>query len=352
MSPAGLVAVDAGSGAAVDPPLPEARGPLTAHLIDALRRPPHGLLRPPDVSPEQDFDDEDLQLALYICFELHYRSFAGVDDGWEWEPSLLGWRRQLEAGFEVGLHSLVAPPPPPPPEGVEQALHDLLGAAAGPSLSGYMEAHGSLDQMRELAVHRSAYQLKEADPHTWAIPRLCGDPKAALVHIQSDEYGNGLEPAMHSSLFAATMRALDLDDRYGAYLDRLPARTLATVNLVTHFGLHRRWRGALVGHLAAFEMTSIVPMGRYSRALARMGIASPARRFYDAHVEADAEHEIVAARRLAGGLARDRPELSADILFGAAALLAVEARFARAVLAAWDAGASSLLRPLAVAVGS
>ena len=27
---------------------------------------------------------------------------------------------------------------------------------------------------REIAVHRSGYQLKEADPHTWAIPRLNG----------------------------------------------------------------------------------------------------------------------------------------------------------------------------------
>jgi len=35
------------------------------------------------------------------------------------------------------------------------------------------------------------------------------------------------------------------------------------------FGLHRRFRGALVGHLAIFEMTSIGPMGRYATGLRR-----------------------------------------------------------------------------------
>ena len=57
------------------------------------------------------------------------------------------------------------------------------------------------------------------------------------------------------------MRALGLDPTYGAYLDALPGTTLATVNLITLFGLHRRWRGALVGNLAVYEMTSVVPMG-------------------------------------------------------------------------------------------
>jgi hypothetical protein len=102
---------------------------------------------------------------------------------------------------------------------------------------------------------------------------------------------------MHSTLFAATMAALGLDPTYGAYLDRLPGATLATVNLVSMFGLHRRWRAALVGHLAVFEMTSVEPMERYSRALARMGIGPEGRRFYDVHVAADARHGVIALER-------------------------------------------------------
>ena len=58
-----------------------------------------------------------------------------------------------------------------------EALHSLA-RSNGPSLSGYLERRGSLDELREFAVHRSAYQLKEADPHTWAIPRFTGASKS------------------------------------------------------------------------------------------------------------------------------------------------------------------------------
>jgi hypothetical protein len=45
------------------------------------------------------------------------------------------------------------------------------------------------------------------------------------------------------------MRALGLDPEYGAYLEHLPAPALATVNLMSLCGLHRRLRGAIVGTL-------------------------------------------------------------------------------------------------------
>ena len=70
---------------------------------------------------------------------------------------------------------------------------------------------------------------------------------------------------MHAALFAARWTRSGLDSRYGAYVDHLPAVTLATVNLMSLFGLHRRLRGAIVGHLALFEMTSSIPNRRYAQ---------------------------------------------------------------------------------------
>jgi len=195
-------------------------------------------------------------------------------------------------------------------------------------------------------VHRSAYQLKEADPHSWAIPRLTGRAKAALVEIQADEYGGGRAERMHSALFAKTMRALDLDDRENAYLGHVPGSTLATVNLMSALGLRRARRGAIVGHLAMFEMTSAAPNRRYGNALRRLGFGPEATDFFDEHVEADAVHENIAAYDLAGGLSRAEPEIAADIVFGARALLHLEDRFARGALAAWEEGGSSLREPL------
>jgi hypothetical protein len=168
----------------------------------------------------------------------------------------------------------------------------LLASDDGPSISRHMERVGTLDQMRQFVIHRSAYQLEEGDHHTFAIPRLRGPGKRSLAMIQAGEYGaDGDDREMHATLFARTMRALGLDDRRHAYLDELPATALAVSNLISLFGLNRRWRGALVGHLAAFELTSVEPMGRYSRALERLGASGDARRFYDVHVLADAEHE-------------------------------------------------------------
>ena len=173
-------------------------------------------------------------------------------------------------------------------------------------------------------VHRSGYQLKEADPHTWAIPRLNGRAKAAIVTIQSDEYGGGTAASMHSSLFADAMTSLGLDATYGAYLDRLPAVTLATTNLISMFGLHRRLRGALVGHLASFEMNSVGPMARYSAWLESLGVPESGRRFYDVHVEADEDHQYIAVNDLVGGLLEAEPDQAGAVLFGARAVELVE----------------------------
>jgi len=297
--------------------------------------------------PEDPLADEDLQLALYLCYELHYRGLPGVSELWEWEPSLLAARRELEQPFEMALLEVLgAPGDGPSAEGMDLALRAVADADGSPSLSRHLERHGTLAQMLEFIVHRSAYQLKEADPHSWAIPRLTGAPKAALVEIQADEYGGGDPERIHARLYATTMAGLGLDSAYGAYLERIPGFTLAAVNLMSMLGLHRRWRGAIVGHLALFEMSSAVPSRRYGNALRRLGFGPEVTDFFDEHVAADAVHESIAAVDLAGGLARQDPRLAADVLWGARALTEVDGRAAAQVLGAWEQGESSLLSPL------
>ena len=68
-----------------------------------------------------------------------------------------------------------------------------------------------------------------------------------MVEIQADEYGGGTAERMHSELFAGLMRDLDLDAAYGALWDEAPAAAFASVNTMSLFGLHRRWRGAALG---------------------------------------------------------------------------------------------------------
>ena len=329
--------------------LPPPRGPLSERLVEALAGAPGEELEAPGaLGPADPITDEDLQLALYVAYELHYSGVRGVDECWEWEPSLLRFRAELERPFEAAVAELVEPASEAELVSVGAALQEVVAEDPGPLLSRYMETQGTREQMLEHVIHRSAYQLKEADPHSWAIPRLSPGPKAALLEVQADEYGGGSAERMHSVLFANTMAELGLDPTYGAYLERLPGVTLATVNLISLFGLHRRRRGALVGHLAGFEMTSSIPNRRYGNALRRLGFGREATHFYDEHVEADAVHENIAAWDLAGGLAADEPEVAADILFGARALLQVEARWATHLMDSWERGESSLREPAAV----
>jgi hypothetical protein len=344
--------------------LPVPRGPLSASLIGALSREPYDLdldpvhLLGPHVEPADALTDEDLQLSLFVCYELHYRGWDGVHEDWEWNPGLLRIRAVAEQRFEDALRALVAPagdPTDPEPGDATAMAHALVALTAdtgGPSLSGYLRGRATREQFREFATHRSIYHLKEADPHTFAIPRLGGKAKAALVEIQMDEYGGGRAARMHQELFRSTMTGLDLDTTYGAYVDVVPALTLATNNLMSLFGLHRRLRGALLGHLAAYEMTSTLPNRAYGNGLRRLGGDARATHFYDEHVEADAVHEQIAAYDMCGSFSEAEPERAADVLFGARCALALDALWADHVLRSWQDGGSSLRLPVqAAAVG-
>ena len=332
--------------------LPEPRGAISELVLEALRRPPGMRRGAVTLSiPSTPLCDEDLQLALYCCYELHYGGLPGVEDRWEWDPWLLGLRADLEDAFERSLLETVGEPrETAAPHEMDLALRAIADADDAPSLSKYVERRADLDQVVEFVIHRSAYQLKEADPHSWALPRLSGPPKAAIVEIQADEYGGGRPDRIHATMFARTMEALGLDSAPGAYLDVIPGVTLATVNLMSFLGLHRRWRGAIVGHLALFEMTSSIPNRRYAEGLRRLGQPHQATAFFDEHVEADAVHENIAAVDLAGGLVAQDPRLGPDVLWGARALSQLDGEWSRSVLAAWESGRGSLRAPLALPV--
>lgn len=339
---------------------PTGRGPVSASLLEILSGPSvraseelHTLAASAKDAAASTADvliDDDLQMALFCLYELHYSGLAGADERWEWSPELLAVRQDIEKVFEDALRGLVQIPhlDAKTSDDVAAVLFGLTAADSGPSMSRYVAKEASLEQLREFLIHKSIYQLKEADPHTWAIPRLNGRPKAAMVEIQADEYGGGRPQRMHSALFARTMRGLGLNDAYGHYADAVPALTLAATNMMSMFGLNRRLRGAIVGHLAAYEMTSSQPNRLYGNGFRRHGFPEDVTWYFDEHVEADAVHEQIAGRDLAGGLFEAEPDLLEDVYFGAAAVLAVDAISTARTMAAWAAGESSLRVPLPV----
>lgn len=354
----GRVTIEAAGGLRYQAPPFSGRGPLSRRLLAVLS---HGIrdsdsgveaiegeTRAAIASSADVVGDDDLQLSLLVLHCLHYGGLVDTDDEWEWHPVLVASRVAIERAFEATLRERVTVPalPEPSAEAVARLLFDLTKPEPGPSLSRYIARTATEQQLREFVILRSVYTLKEADAQTWGIPRLTGRAKAALVEIQADEYGGGRPERMHSAIFAGTMRGLGLDDGYGAYLDSVPAVTIASFTMMTMFGLNRRLRGALAGHYAAYEMTSSIPNSLLAEGVRRLGFGDEVAWYFDEHVEADAVHEQIAGRDLAGGLAEAEAGLLADIVFGASAALLVDGWGAQRTLGEWEAGRSALRMPV------
>ncbi|MEV0220603.1 iron-containing redox enzyme family protein [Streptomyces sp. NPDC050704] len=321
-------------------PLPPSRGRISAAITDCLR----GTGPPPDegaIADASPFGD-DPQLALYLCYELHYRGFADVAASREWDPDLLRARAALERAFLTALrasatrHARAA-----------DALDELLVEPVdGTGVTHFLRDEGELWQLREYAAQRSLYHLKEADPHAWVLPRLWGRAKAGMAAVEFDEFGGGRAERVHARLFADLMADLGLDTTYGHYLDAAGAEALAVVNVMSLFGLHRALRGALVGHFASVEITSSPGSRRLAQAMRRTGAGLAAEHFYDEHVEADAVHEQVVRRDVVAGLLEEEPQLEGDVAFGVDATGHLEDRLAERLLGAWRSGESSLRTPV------
>jgi hypothetical protein len=161
--------------------------------------------------------------------------------------------------------------------------------------------------------------------------------------IQFDEWGAVDAGRVRANFLAAAMTALGLDPSYGSYVEILPGVTLATANLATMFALHPHWRAALVGQLAVAELTSMESMERYRRALFRFGISPVGRRFSQSDVIVDSRRPLLARSQVVTGLLAAGPQLGADLLFGASAVMMLEQRFGDHLLDSWSENQSSLV---------
>lgn len=310
--------------------IPKPRGAFSEALFAAMRGWPDEAPSAPRAAPD---GEDDAAIALWTLYELHYRGFDDADDELEWHPTLLGVRRDLEADLERRLRARWNDPVPAGP--FPEAFFDYVAAHEGPSIAQHVHRDADEAQVLDLLRLRSVYHLKESDPTTWAVPRLPTAAKAALVELQYDEYGAGDPNRLHAHLFARGLEACGLRAEYGAYVDEVPPEILEQNNAMSLLGLHRRLRGAALGHLAAFEATSALPSRRLAQGLERLGFSSEMVGYYSEHVEADAVHEQLAVRTVCAGLLAEEPALAADVWFGAFTCLDLEDRVAHRLLGQW-----------------
>ena len=282
--------------------------------------------------------DVDVQLALWTIYELSYRGFDAVPDEFEWDTGLIALRCELERLLEAQLREVASATVDPIGDhgDVGQQLLDLAASGDGPSIALFLQRRATAEQMRDYLGERSIVQLKESDPHSFVLGRLEGAAKVALAELQYDEYGGGRTERLHASMYADALDAAGLDSRYGAYIDRVSAATLASANVMSMFAFNRRLRGAAMGHLAVFEATSSVPCRRIATGLQRLGMPDRAAAYFHEHVEADAVHEHLAAHDICAAMVRTEPGLREDVLFGGAACLHMDALTAMSFMQRWS----------------
>lgn len=311
--------------------LPKPRGAFSADVFEALRADPARLEESP---PSRAEGPDDAAIALWSLYELHHRGFEDVDDGLEWHHALLRIRRDLERDLEARLRDRWTGRASPEGDFAE-AFFAFVADHDGPSLARHVQTDATEEQVLDLLRLRSVYHLKEADPSAWVVPRLPSVPKAGLVELLFDEYGAGNPNRLHHHLFGRGLEAVGLRSEYGAYVDDVPVEVLEQNNAMALFGLHRRLRGAAVGHLAAFEATSSEPSRRMADGLERLGFDAELADYYSEHVTADAAHEQLAVRTICRALVDAEPTLRDDVFFGAFTCLDLEDRVAGHLLDRW-----------------
>jgi hypothetical protein len=323
------------------PLLPWPRGPLSATVVSALQRQPGTLGATPPLVDLDALNDDDFQLALYLCYEMNYRGLAR--DEWEWDPGLLNFRTELERVFVERLRDEIGSAGVRFPQEVESAFEEIVSDSSSTALSSYLSDSGTIDQFREFCVHRSAHQQRTLDTETYVPLRRVDENETAKVMIQFDERGAVAAGRVRANFLAAAMTALGLDPSYGSYVEILPGVTLATANLATMFALHPHWRAALVGQLAVAELTSMESMERYRHALFRFGLDPVGRRFVQSDVLVDSRRPLLARSQVVTGLLGAGPQFGDDLLFGVGAVMMLEQRFGDHLLDSWTEKRSSLV---------
>ncbi|MDT9591438.1 iron-containing redox enzyme family protein [Nocardioides zeae] len=307
--------------------LPSTRGPVSEAVIATVRS---GDAAPP---PPADLDaevllGEDVQLALWVAHELGYRGFDDATPDAERDVDLLRWRHAVEDELEQHLRASTAEAVASAQEqgrDVADRLRSLVDDGPSTPLARHLQRHATREEVLTFLRERSVYHLKESDPHAAALAHLDGPAKVALAELLYDEYGGGRPERLHSHLYAEALEAAGLDAGYGAYVEEVGASTLLSNNVMSLFARQRRLRGALIGHLAAFEATSTDPCRRIAAGIERVGLPDAVAAYFHEHVEADAVHEQVVLGDICGSAVAADPALEDDVLFGAAVCLQVDA---------------------------
>ena len=253
-----------------------ARGALSAQLLWVLTEEPQAV---PQLRQQAEqivatsadvLADDDFQLALVVLLRAALPRLAGVDDALgvaavaaragapcsrtPLERGPAGrWSRRRQPAGDAGPADVPA-----------RAGRARRRATTARRSRRTCTRRRTLEQFREFLVHRSVYHLQRGRP------AHLGDPAAARAGQGRAGGDPGRRVRRRAGRSGCTSRCSPRHARARAsttptarYLDASPGDTLAGPTSCRCSGCTAGWRGALLGHLAALEMTSSLPNRRY-----------------------------------------------------------------------------------------
>lgn len=302
----------------LQPALPSAVGPVSGALLDhlACRAPRRHYVPVPAPVADTEPLGQDLQLALYVSYELHHRGFAGVDARWEWDPGVLQLRSRLEEAFGTALRDGVGD------VSQTKAVDEIPRLCTQPSpLAEYLREYGTWAQMREYFVQRSVYRVRTDDASS----------SDGMTPAKFGESAFGATDHAPRRRFAEVLRAAGLDATYLHYLDEASAEALAMVNMMSMFSLHGNLRGAASGQVLATRIAVRSASAGLVDALVRFGAPQPCVQFYRDNVRTG----LKARCETVGALLDAEPELESEVVLGIRAFELLERRFTTRLLTRW-----------------
>ncbi|HEX6277243.1 MAG TPA: iron-containing redox enzyme family protein [Polyangiaceae bacterium] len=160
--------------------------------------------------------------------------------------------------------------------------------------------------------------------------------KLELARNYWDEMGRGDERGMHGPMLSRLTTTLELDTS----TERIVWESLALGNLMTAFGVNRRYAYQSAGALGVIELTAPGRAAAVNRGLKRIGVSGEIRKYFALHATLDVKHSEAWNREVLRPLVAQNSELAVPIAEGALLRLRAGARcFERYRRELWQLGA-------------
>jgi len=166
----------------------------------------------------------------------------------------------------------------------EHLMHE--GPGQGDRLFPWLAAEADLEQMRWFITQEVAGEAGFED--LLAMTQLCMPTQAKLEMARNywDEMGRGKEVGMHGPMLELVVRELQLNPS----IDGTVRESLALGNLMAALAHDRRYAYQSVGALGVIEMTAPGRVSQVNQGLARLGVSSAGRRYFQLHANLDVAH--------------------------------------------------------------